>query len=88
MIQKNILHYILIAFLIFSCDTMMKMILDFVNDINAPSNLILYTDISEDNQAIVKITPFGDGLLNSIIDFGDESELSPIEITAGEFCYS
>lgn len=83
MIQKKI-HYILIAFLIFSCDTYEENSLDFVNDINAPSNVDFVIDISEDNQAIVKITPFGDGLLNSTVDFGDDSELSD-EITPGNF---
>ena len=83
MIQKKI-YYILIAFLIFSCDTYEENSLDFVNDINAPSNVDFVIDISEDNQAIVKITPFGDGLLNSTVDFGDDSELSE-EITPGNF---
>ena len=83
MIQKKI-HYILIAFLIFSCDTYEENSLDFVNDINAPSNVDFVIDISEDNQAIVKITPFGDGLLNATIDFGDDSELSEV-ITPGNF---
>lgn len=83
MIQKKI-HYILIAFLIFSCDTYEENSLDFVSDINAPSNVDFVIDISEDNQAIVKITPFGDGLLNATVDFGDDSELSE-EITPGNF---
>ena len=73
MIQK--IHYILIAFLIFLV-ILMKNSLDFVSDINAPSNVDFVIDISEDNQAIVKITPFGDGLLNATVDFGDDSELS------------
>lgn len=83
MIQKKI-HYILIAFLIFSCDTYEENSLDFVSDINAPSNVDFVIDISEDNQAIVKITPFGDGLLSATVDFGDDSELSE-EITPGNF---
>ena len=83
MIQKKI-HYILIAFLIFSCDTYEENSLDFVSDINAPSNVDFVIDISEDNEAIVKITPFGDGLLNATVDFGDDSELSEV-ITPGNF---
>ena len=82
MIQKKI-HYILIAFFDFLCDTNEENSLDFVENINAPSNVDFVIDISEDNLGIVKITPFGDGLLNSTVDFGDDSELSE-EITPGE----
>jgi hypothetical protein len=81
--QKKI-YYLLITLMIFSCDTYEENSLDFVSDINAPSNVDFVIDISEDNQAIVKIIPFGDGLLNSTVDFGDDSELSD-EITPGNF---
>ncbi|MGB2226295.1 MAG: hypothetical protein ACPH5K_10115 [Polaribacter sp.] len=70
MIQKKI-HYILIAFLIFSCDSNDENDIGFIDSIASPSDLEFVYSVSADNLGIVKITPYGNGVLNSIIDFGD-----------------
>lgn len=83
MIQNKI-YYIIIALLIFSCDSYEENSLEFVKNLDAPTNVDFIITVSPDNEAVVKITPFGDGLLTSTVDFGDDSEVSEV-ITTGNF---
>ena len=64
MIQNKI-YYIIIALLIFSCDSYEENSLEFIKNLNAPTNVDFIITVSPDNEAIVRITPFGEGLLTS-----------------------
>ncbi|TXD81970.1 hypothetical protein ESY86_16055 [Subsaximicrobium wynnwilliamsii] len=47
---------------------------DFVNGINAPSNVSALVTVTQDNSGLVKITPLAEGVTTFTIDYGDNSE--------------
>lgn len=47
---------------------------DFVDSIEAPTNISAKVDVTQDNTGLVIITPLGEGVTNYIIDFGDGTE--------------
>lgn len=56
--------------------------LDFINNLEAPSNIQIAISVSQDNTGTVTISPTGDNASSFVIDFGDGSE--PEEIIIGE----
>lgn len=69
---KYVFSICLIALIVFSCDDDEN--LDFVDTVNAPTNLSLLTEITQDNTGLVKITPLGEGVTTYNLDFGDGSD--------------
>ncbi|OUR90835.1 hypothetical protein A9Q87_12870 [Flavobacteriales bacterium 34_180_T64] len=47
---------------------------DFVNSIEAPTNISANVVVTQDNTGLVTITPLGEGVTNFKIGFGDQSE--------------
>lgn len=56
--------------------------LDFIENLNPPSNLRINISVSQDNTGTVTITPTGENTSSFTIDFGDGSEVE--EIIAGQ----
>ncbi|WP_420573716.1 PKD domain-containing protein [Kordia sp.] len=79
---KYVFSLCLVALMIFSCEEEDN--LDFVDTVNAPTNLSLLTEITQDNTGLVKITPLGEGVTTYSLDFGDGSD-AVAEIAPGSY---
>ncbi|AXG71413.1 PKD domain protein [Kordia sp. SMS9] len=70
---KYVFSICLIALIVFSCEDDEN--LDFVDTANAPTNLSLLTEITQDNTGLVKITPLGEGVTSYNLNLGDGSDM-------------
>lgn len=58
---------------VWSCEDDTDM--DYLVELNPPSNISALVTISQDNTGLVTITPLGDGVASFTIDYGDGSEV-------------
>lgn len=57
--------------------------IDFINDVNPPSNLAALFTITQDNSGLVTIAPRGEGVGSYLVDFGDGTA-AEAEVTVGD----
>jgi PKD repeat protein len=81
-IIKYVFSLCLVALIIYSCGEDDNT--DFVDTVNAPTNLSLLTEITQDNTGLVKITPLGEGVTNYNLNYGDGSDAAE-NIAPGSF---
>jgi PKD repeat protein len=81
-IIKYVFSLCLVALIIYSCGEDDNT--DFVDTVNAPTNLSLLTEITQDNTGLVKITPLGEGVTNYNLNYGDDSDAAE-NIAPGSF---
>lgn len=55
----------------------------FVNSINAPTNVVAFYNITQDNSGLVTITPNGEGVVSYDIYYGD-STTAPVTVAQGK----
>ncbi|QHI35326.1 hypothetical protein IMCC3317_06720 [Kordia antarctica] len=91
-IIKYVFSLCLVALIVYSCDEDDNT--DFIDTVNAPTNLSLLTEITQDNTGLVKITPLGEGVTTYNINYGDgadaEENIAPgnyVEHTYAEGSY-
>jgi hypothetical protein len=73
---KYLLNVFLASALIFACVEEIENNIDFVETIQAPTNVSGMISITQDNTGVVTITPTGEGVVSYTVDFGDGSDLS------------
>uniref|UniRef100_UPI000629A76C PKD domain-containing protein n=1 Tax=Kordia zhangzhouensis TaxID=1620405 RepID=UPI000629A76C len=71
-IIKYILSLCLVALIVYSCGEDDNT--DFVDTVQAPTNLSLLAEITQDNSGQVKITPLGEGVTSFNLNYGDGSD--------------
>ena len=71
---KNIFRLSLVFLLILACEDEDN--LDFVKQIEAPSNVSASVRVVPDNSGLTHITPLGNGATSYFIDYGDGSEIT------------
>jgi len=81
-IIKYVFSLCLVALIVYSCGEDDNT--DFVDTVNAPTNLSLLTVITQDNTGLVKITPLGEGVTTYDLNYGDGSEITE-NIAPGSF---
>lgn len=80
---KFISSFCFIALLmVFGCDEDENV--DFVNSVQAPTNISAGVNVIPDNTGLTQITPTGEGVVSYIVDFGDGSEVSE-SLAPGEY---
>lgn len=72
-ILKHTLRLCLLMLVLFSCSEDDSNT-DFVDSIEAPTNVSAHVVVTQDNTGLVTITPLGEGLTSFEVDFGDGSE--------------
>mgnify|MGYP006073723679 CR=1 FL=1 len=70
---KYLLNVFLASALVFACVEEIENNIDFVDTIEAPTNVSAMISITQDNTGIVTITPTGEGVVSYSINFGDGS---------------
>ena len=70
---KYLLNIFLASILVFACVEEIENNIDFVDTIEAPTNVSAMISITQDNTGIVTITPTGEGVVSYSINFGDGS---------------
>ena len=73
---KYLLNIFIVSFLIFACVEEVENNIDFVDSIEAPTNVSAMISITQDNTGVVTITPTGEGVVSYTVDFGDGSDSS------------
>ena len=73
---KYLLNVFLASALIFACVEEIENNIDFVETIQAPTNVSAMISITQDNTGVVTITPTGEGVVSYTVDFGDGSDSS------------
>jgi len=73
---KYLLNIFIVSFLIFACVEEVENNIDFVDSIEAPTNVSAMISITQDNTGVVTITPTGEGVVSYSVDFGDGSDSS------------
>ena len=73
---KYLLNVFLASALVFACVEEIENNIDFVDTIEAPTNVSAMISITQDNTGIVTITPTGEGVVSYSVDFGDGLNLS------------
>ena len=73
---KYLLNVFLASVLIFACVEEIENNIDFVETIQAPTNVSAMISITQDNTGVVTITPTGEGVVSYTVDFGDGSDSS------------
>jgi len=73
---KYLLNIFIASFLILSCVEEVENNIDFVESIEAPTNVSAMISITQDNTGVVTITPTGEGVVSYSVDFGDGSDSS------------
>jgi len=73
---KYLLNVFLASALIFACVEEIENNIDFVETIQAPTNVSAMISITQDNNGVVTITPTGEGVVSYTVDFGDGSDSS------------
>ena len=73
---KYLLNVFLASALIFACVEETENNIDFVETIQAPTNVSAMISITQDNTGVVTITPTGEGVVSYTVDFGDGSDSS------------
>jgi len=71
---KYLLNVFLASALIFACVEEIENNIDFVETIQAPTNVSAMISITQDNTGVVTITPTGEGVVSYTVDFGDGSD--------------
>ena len=71
---KYLLNVFLASALIFACVEEIENNIDFVETIQAPTNVSAMISITQDNTGLVTITPTGEGVVSYTVDFGDGSD--------------
>ena len=70
---KYLLNVFLASALVFACVEEIENNIDFVDTIEAPTNVSAMISITQDNTGIVTINPTGEGVVSYSINFGDGS---------------
>ena len=73
---KYLLNVFLASALIFACVEEIENNIDFVETIQAPTNVSAMISITQDNTGVVTITPTGEGVVSYSVNFGDGSDES------------
>ena len=73
---KYLLNIFIASFLILACVEEVENNIDFVESIEAPTNVSAMISITQDNTGVVTITPTGEGVVSYSVDFGDGSDSS------------
>ena len=73
---KYLLNVFLASALVFACVEEIENNIDFVDTIEAPTNVSAMISITQDNTGVVTITPTGEGVVSYSVDFGDGSNES------------
>ena len=73
---KYLLNIFIASFLILACVEEVENNIDFVESIEAPTNVSAMISITQDNTGLVTITPTGEGVVSYSVDFGDGSDSS------------
>ena len=73
---KYLLNVFLASALIFACVEEIENNIDFVETIQAPTNVSAMISLTQDNTGVVTITPTGEGVVSYTVDFGDGSNSS------------
>ncbi|WP_046758143.1 PKD domain-containing protein [Kordia jejudonensis] len=73
-IIKYVFSLCLVALFVYSCGEDDNT--DFVNTVEAPTNLSAIVNITQDNTGLVTITPLGEGVTTFDINYGDGSEVA------------
>ena len=73
---KYLLNVFLASALVFACVEEIENNIDFVDTIEAPTNVSAMISITQDNTGIVTITPTGEGVVSYSVNFGDGSNES------------
>ena len=73
---KYLLNVFLVSILVFACVEEIENNIDFVETIEAPTNINAMISITQDNTGVVTITPTGEGVVSYSVNFGDSSNES------------
>ena len=73
---KYLLNVFLVSILVFACVEEIENNIDFVETIEAPTNINAMISITQDNTGVVTITPTGEGVVSYSVNFGDGSNES------------
>jgi len=80
---KNIFAITLLLIVAFSCKKEVDN-LNYLDNVQAPANLVVKFDVTQDNTGLVTIMPTAEGATKYLVKFGDVADETPVEYGLNE----